>query len=309
MEIINVENFKEDRFETAIALGNFDGVHIGHQKLIKEMVENSKKFGLKSSVLLFNNHTKTVLEGKGPKLITSLKQKYDLIESLGVDIIYTMTFNENIMKLSPEEFVNGILIEKLNCKAVVVGTDYRFGHKASGNADLLRELGIRFNFLVNIVSPMYVDNEIVSSTKIRELITKGDLDMVKILLGRDYSLCGKVIHGKKMGTKLGFPTANIELLENYIVPKKGVYNTRTIIDNNKYLSATSVGYNPTFNEDILKIESHIIDFNENIYDKIVEIVFIKYLRDEFKFDTLDLLVEQMNKDIVTILSSQFTMHN
>ncbi len=300
MEIINIENFKENRFKTAIALGNFDGVHIGHQKLIKEMVENAKKNGLKSSVLLFHNHTKTVLEGKGPKLITSLKQKYDLIENLGVDIIYTMNFNENIMKLSPEEFVRGILIEKLKCKAVAVGTDYRFGHKASGNADLLTELGNKFNFLVNIVSPMYVDDEIVSSTKIRELIAEGDLDMAKILLGRDYSVLGNVIHGKKMGTKLGFPTANIELLENYIIPKKGVYNTRTIIDNNKYLSATSVGYNPTFNEDRLKIESHIIDFNDNIYGKTIELVFIQYLRDEFKFETLDLLKEQMGKDIMKV---------
>ena len=300
MEIINIENFKEDRFKTAIALGNFDGVHIGHQKLIKEMVENAKKNGLKSSVLLFHNHTKTVLEGKGPKLITSLNQKYDLIENLGVDIIYTMTFNENIMKLSPEEFVNRILIEKLKCKAVAVGTDYRFGHKASGNADLLTKLGDKFNLLVNIVSPMYVDDEIVSSTKIRELISEGDLDMAKILLGRDYSVFGNVIHGKKMGTKLGFPTANIELLENYIIPKKGVYNTRTIIDNNNYLSATSVGYNPTFSEDRLKIESHIIDFNDNIYGKTIELVFIKYLRDEFKFETLDLLKEQMGKDIMKV---------
>lgn len=300
MEIINIENFQEDRFETAIALGNFDGVHIGHQKLIKEMVENAKAFGLKSSVLLFNNHTKTVLEGKGPKLITSLKQKYDLIESLGVEIIYTMTFNENIMKLSPEEFVNGILIEKLNCKAVAVGTDYRFGHKASGNADLLKELGIKFNFFVNIVSPMYVDDEIVSSTKIRGLISEGDIDMAKILLGRDYSIKGRVIHGKKMGSKLGFPTANIELSENYIIPKNGVYNTRTIINNKEYLSATSVGYNPTFSEDRLKIESHIIDFNENIYDKSIELVFIKYLRDEFKFDTIELLKEQMGKDIMKV---------
>lgn len=300
MEIINIENFQEDRFETAIALGNFDGVHIGHQKLIKEMVENAKAFGLKSSVLLFNNHTKTVLEGKGPKLITSLKQKYDLIESLGVEIIYTMTFNENIMKLSPEEFVNGILIEKLNCKAVAVGTDYRFGHKASGNANLLKELGIKFNFFVNIVSPMYVDDEIVSSTKIRGLISEGDIDMAKILLGRDYSIKGRVIHGKKMGSKLGFPTANIELSENYIIPKNGVYNTRTIINNKEYLSATSVGYNPTFSEDRLKIESHIIDFNENIYDKSIELVFIKYLRDEFKFDTIELLKEQMGKDIMKV---------
>ena len=300
MEIINIENFKEDRFETAIALGNFDGVHIGHQKLIKEMAEISRKFGLKSSVLLFNNHTKTILDGKGPKLITSLKQKYDLIENLGVDIVYTMSFNENIMKLSPEEFVKGILIEKLNCKAVSVGTDYTFGYKKSGNANLLEKLGNKFHYFVNIVSPMYVNNEIVSSTKIRELIVKGDIDEAKALLGRDYSVRGKVVHGKKRGEKLGFPTANIELLDDYIIPRNGVYATRTIVDNKEYLSATSIGYNPTFEGNELKIESHIINFNFNIYDKVVELKFIRYLRDEYKFETIDLLKKQMHKDIMQV---------
>lgn len=300
MEIINIENLKEDRFETAIALGNFDGVHIGHQKLIKEMVDISKRFGLKSSVLLFNNHTKTILDGKGPKLITSLHQKTELIENLGVDIVYTMDFNENIMKLSPEEFVKGILVEKFNCKAVAVGTDYRFGFKKSGDADLLKKLGNKYNYIVSIVSPMYVNEEIVSSTKIRELIAEGDIEKSKILLGRDYSIKGKVVHGKKRGEKLGFPTANIELLEEYIIPKNGVYNTRTIIDNKEYLSATSVGYNPTFEVDELKIESHIIDFHDNIYDKVLELKFIRYLRDEYKFETIDLLKKQMHKDIMQV---------
>lgn len=297
MELIKIDNFNEDRFETAIALGNFDGVHLGHQSLIKKMISISNEEGLNSSVLLFENHTKSTIDGKGPSLITSKEQKYNLVHQLGVKTIYSMKFDEFIMKLTPEEFVTEILIKKLNAKAVVVGNDYRFGHKASGNAELLMELGIKHGLKIVIVDPLYVDGDIVSSTRIRHCILSGDVKGASKLLGRDYSILGKVVPGKKIGNKLGFPTANIEPLINFVLPKNGVYSTKTIVDGVKYISATSVGYNPTFRENSIKIESHIIGFAQDIYDMNIELVFVEYLRDEIKFESVELLKKQILLDI------------
>lgn len=300
MEFINVNDVNETRFETAIALGNFDGIHMGHQGLIKAMILKSKELGLKPSVLLFQNHTKMTLEGKGPQLLTTLEQKYSVLEDLGVEIIYTMEFNEQIMKLTPEEFVRDILVNKINIKAVIIGTDYRFGHKASGDANLLKELGNKYAFQVTILDPVYIDGNKVSSTLIRELLSKGDLEAVKLLLGREYTLTGKVVGGKKIGKTMGYPTANIELVYNSVIPKNGVYSTKTIVDGKTYLSATSVGFNPTFKEDSLKIETHILDFNGDLYGKVIRLVFVKYLRDELKFENIEELKKQIDKDIFQV---------
>lgn len=300
MEFINVNDVNETRFETAIALGNFDGIHMGHQGLIKAMILKSKELGLKPSVLLFQNHTKMTLEGKGPQLLTTLEQKYSVLEDLGVEIIYTMEFNEQIMKLTPEEFVRDILVNKINIKAVIIGTDYRFGHKASGDANLLKELGNKYAFQVTILDPVYIDGNKVSSTLIRELLSKGDLEAVKLLLGREYTLTGKVVGGKKIGKTMGYPTANIELVYNSVIPKNGVYSTKTIVDGKTYLSATSVGFNPTFKEDSLKIETHILDFNGDLYGKVIRLVFVKYLRDELKFENIEELKKQIDKDIFEV---------
>ena len=300
MELLKIENYVESRFGTAIALGNFDGVHVGHQKLILEMIKRANRNGLKSSVLLFQNHTKLFLDGVGPSLITSPEQKNDLIYKLGVEIIYSMIFNESVMKLSPEEFVTEILIKKLNVKTIVVGSDYRFGFKASGDSNLLMKLGDKFGIDVKIFEPVLIEGEVVSSTRIRDCLLSGKIEQARILLGRDYSLYGKVVSGKKIGKKLGFPTANIQPLVNYVIPQNGVYSTQTVVDEVKYLSATSVGYNPTFTENSIKIESHIIDFDSTIYGNTVELLFIKYLREEIKFDNLELLKKQIQDDIIEV---------
>ena len=300
MELINIENYIETRFKTAIALGNFDGVHLGHQKLITDMISNANSQGIKSSVLLFENHTKAFLDGTGPALISSPEQKNHLISELGVEIIYSMEFNEDVMKLSPEEFVIEILLKKLNAKAIVVGTDYRFGHKASGDSKLLKELGALYAFEVEIVQPVYINDEIVSSTKIRKYLSEGRIEIAKSLIGRDYTISGKVVAGKKIGNKLGFPTANIEPNINCVVPKNGVYRTVTIVDNKSYISATSVGYNPTFKESAIKIESHIIDFSDDIYGKTIELVFKEYIREEIKFESIELLQKQILNDILYV---------
>lgn len=297
MELLNVKEITGENSGTAIALGNFDGVHLGHQALIKEMIGIAQKNGYKSSVLMFENHTKSVIDGKGPSLITCMNQRYDILETLGVEIIYKMDFDKSIMNLSPEEFVSKILVDKLNVKAVVVGMDYKFGHKAAGNGQTLKDLGLKYNFKVKILDPIYMDGEIVSSTWVRKSILDGDMKQAKRLLGRNYSILGKVVQGKRIGNKLGFPTANMEPLINYVLPKNGVYSSETILDGVKYLSASSVGYNPTFNENVIKIESHIIGFTKNIYSLNIELVFIEYLRKEIKFDNIDLLKKQILDDI------------
>lgn len=223
MEIIDLLNYNETRFNTAIALGNFDGIHIGHQQLIETMVSKSKKLGIKSSLLLFKSHTKAIIDNNKPKMITNNQQKFKIAENLGVDIIYLLDFDDKIMKLSGEEFVKNIIIDKMNGKLVVVGFDYRFGYKASGNAEYLMELGKKYGVDVIVVDPIYNANEVISSSIIRDLIANGNIVDASNMLGRPYSILGRVIPGKNRGTKLGFPTANIEPIDNYVIPKNGVY--------------------------------------------------------------------------------------
>lgn len=300
MEVIDLLDYNETRFSTAIALGNFDGIHIGHQQLIKKMVSRSKELGIKSSLLLFKSHTKTIVDNNRPSMITNNQQKFRIAEELGVDIIYLLDFNDNIMKLSGEEFVKDIIMNKMNGKLLVVGFDYRFGYKASGDSSYLKELGEKNNIEVVILDPVYQEDKVISSSIIRELISAGNMSEVSKMLGRSYSIIGKVIPGKNRGNKLGFPTANIELTDNYVIPKNGVYMTNTIVDNKRYVSATNIGYNPTFGENTLKIETYILEFEGNIYGKTLEVEFLDFLRDDIKFESKEALIEQMKLDVETI---------
>lgn len=300
MEIINISNYKETRFQTGVALGNFDGIHLGHQKLINKIIEDSKESGLKSSILLFEDHTKLTINHKQPRLITTYEKKLEIIERLGVDIVYVMNFDEKIMSLSAEEFIKKIIVDKINSKLMVVGFDYRFGYKASGNSSVLLELGRKYNIDVRILKPIYEDEKIISSTEIRKLIYNGDVFKAKNLLGRPYSIIGKVIEGSNRGHKLGFPTANMEINSNLIIPKSGVYKTNSIINDKVYRSLTNIGYNPTFDEKKLKMETHILNFDKNIYGKEIEIVFLDFIRDDIKFDSKEALIEQLNKDVEAI---------
>lgn len=300
MEIIDLSKQAEDKVKTGVALGNFDGVHLGHRALIKTNVEISKEMGLAPSVLLFTNHTKTIL-GNKPDILTDNTQKMEILKDLKVERVYTIAFDEELMSLSPDEFVKTILVEKLNCKLVVVGFNYRFGHKASGNAKILKELGLKYGIKVVVVEAVVDEGDIMSSTRIRGLLKEGNIKMVNRSLGRNYLVKGKVIHGKNRGNKLGFPTANIEVDEN-LIPKEGVYATNTIIGGKSYLSATNIGYNPTFGDGVLKVETHILDFDGNLYDTDIEIEFLDYIRGDIKFDNKDDLIRQMEDDVKAIKS-------
>lgn len=302
MKKINVFDYKGSKANTAIALGNFDGVHIGHQKLIDRMIQKGKELNLTTSVLVFENHTKEVIRGTKQDLLTSVEQRNELIENLGVDMLFSLLFDKSIMSLSPEEFIVDVLIEKLNVKGIFVGTDYKFGYKAQGNAELLIELGKKHGIYIEIIEPLYIDDEIVSSTRIRNLIKEANFQESNRLLGRNYSIIGKIVPGKKLGRKLGFPTANIEPVTNYCLPKNGVYDTDTVVKSKSYKSASSIGFNPTFKESTLKIESHILDFTGSLYGEHIELVFYEYLRDELKFEDLESLIKQMSLDVIKVKS-------
>lgn len=300
MEIIDLNSCKVELNGNAVALGNFDGVHIGHQELINSNINEAKKRNLKSTVLVFRNHTKEILKKNGDskiQLLTSFDQKIDILKGFGLDTLYIADFNENLMKLSPEEFVDNILLKKLNTKLVTVGFNYRFGYKASGDVELLKKIGLDKGIDVNIIPPVYVGHEIVSSTAIRNSIKAGDIKKANRFLGRNFTIIGSVVKGKNRGRKLGFPTANIKLIDNYVLPKQGVYITNTIVDGEKLISLTNIGYNPTFNEDELKIETYILDFNGNLYGKTLQIQFIDFIRDDVKFNTAQELIEQIEKDV------------
>ena len=297
MNIIELHDDYKSIENTAIALGNFDGIHIGHQNLIERMIEISKINNLISSVLIFENHTKSITSNTSPSLLTNNEQKLNILKKLGVENIYLMKFDEKIMKLSPYEFINNILIDKLNCKSVVVGYNYKFGYKASGNTDTLKKICSENDIYTEIVNPVYHEDKIVSSTLIRSLLTYGKIDIANKLLGRFYTIKGEVVHGKGIGTKLGFPTANIKLTDNFVIPKNGVYSTLTTIGDKTYKSATSVGFNPTFQEKSLKIENHIIGFNDLLYGNIIDISFVEYIRPEISFDKVEDLVNRMIEDV------------
>lgn len=300
MEIIKVENYKEDRFKIGIVLGNFDGIHLGHKKLILSMINDSKNSNLVPAVLLFSKHPKEVISGKSPELLTSLEDKEDMLKKMGVKIVYQADFTEEFKDLSPEEFVKQILIDQLNVDSIFVGFDYRFGHKALGDATLLKKIGEKYNLRVTIIDPVYDKKRVLSSTEIRNHIRSGNIKLANEMLGRSYKIKGRVVHGNKIGNKLGFPTANIELISNYPVPKIGVYKTNTFIDGVRYLSLTNIGTNPTIGGGTIKIETYILDFNKLIYGKILEIDFIEYLRGELRFPNLNQLKLQMQADLESI---------
>ncbi|HHV39416.1 MAG TPA: bifunctional riboflavin kinase/FAD synthetase [Tepidimicrobium sp.] len=301
MEIIDLDGYIEKRYKTAVALGNFDGIHIGHRYLISSMVKKAKKNNLKSSVLLFKNHTRDILKDDGKlNILTSNEQKLNIIEDLGVKIVYTMKFDRDVMRLTGKEFIENIILKKLNSKLVTIGFDYKFGYRASGDSHHLKEIGQQKGFLVDIIDPVSLEGDIVSSTAIRELIKLGNIEKANKFLGRNYIIEGRVVSGKNRGTKLGFPTANMELGYDYMVPKPGVYKTYTLLNDRKYSSITSIGYSPTFSDDELKIETHILNFNSSIYGEKIRVEFIDFIRDNIKFGTAEELIRQIEKDIQTI---------
>lgn len=280
-----------------IALGSFDGVHIGHLKLIESIISKAKKLNCKSMIYTFLDHPKkTLYPNCLPEIITSDRLRMRIFKKYGLDSIYLENFI-NIKNMNSENFISEVLIKKFQIKCVVAGYNFRFGLNKNGDTKVLKMLGEKYGFEVLIIEPVIIKGNIVSSSLIRELLKDGEVEITKEYLGRYFSINGIVIHGRKNGCKIGIRTANIEVEKDIVLPKKGVYFTSTVIDNIEYKSVTNIGYNPTFNGKKISIETHIIDFNDYIYDTDVEVVFLKWHREEKYFSSINELKQQINYDI------------
>ena len=279
-------------------IGNFDGVHLGHQKLIARVRDRARILNISSVVITFDPHPLRVLvDKKTPPFITLTKQKLELISKLEVDYVLCIKFTKELAVLEPEEFVQKYLAKGLKVKELIIGYDYAFGKGRKGNYELLKRLGEKFGFTVEQLPPVMVDGAIVSSTRIRDLVQAGRVWEARNLLGRFYRVQGKVITGQKRGGPLlGFPTANI-CLKDELFPKTGVYAVWVEVLGQIKPGVANIGYNPTFGNDYLSVEVHILDFKQNIYGQDIRVHFVQRLRSEKKFSGLNELKKQIQADI------------
>jgi len=284
---------------TAVGLGNFDGLHVGHMALINTLTNEARINGLHSIIYTFTKHPENILRKKlFTPLLTTVGKRIQLLEGTPLDCLYFDEFDEDFSRLKPENFVREILLDRLGARLVVAGFNYRFGYMGQGDVNLLRELGRKYNFRVIVIPPVKVDNEVVSSTAIREYVARGDMENVFRLLGRHYSITGEVMDGKRLGRRIGFPTANLHPEEYLIMPHNGVYITKTLYNGEFYSSLTNIGLNPTFG-DVARIsaETHILNFDRDIYRSSIEVFFLKKLRNEKKFRNAEELSAQIRRDV------------
>ncbi len=284
---------------TGVGLGNFDGLHIGHMALINTLISECRLHGLHSVVYTFTKHPDHMLRKTliSP-LITTNEQKAKLLSSADLDTLCYQEFDENYSRLSPDEFIQNILIDRLKIKLAVVGFNYHFGYMGKGDVEYLKKSGEKYGFRVIVVPPVKVNAEIVSSTLIRSYIKKGNMDRVFQLLGRHFSLHGTVVGGRRIGRTLGFPTANILAHPNMIVPANGVYITKTKFEGKWVNSITNVGIAPTIrDENLFSIETHLLDYDGDLYGKAIEVCFIQKLRGEKRFESVEALKAQVAQDL------------
>lgn len=282
---------------SCVALGNFDGVHVGHRQLIGSAVEKAREKGLASAVFTFSNHPKSLIPGAKPvKNIVYQEEKEALIEALGVDYYFNFAFTKEIMTMPPETFVKTFLADKMNAKEIFCGFNYHFGYKGEGDTKLLRILGAKYGFHVNEVKAVSIDGDVVSSTLIRNMIMAGEMEECAKYLGRNYDIGGEVVVGNRLGRTIGFPTSNIMIDESMVTPPNGVYITYCIYNGVKYPSITNVGIKPTIGSFKKNMETHIFNFDKELYGKQIKVEFIKKTRDEVKFRNIEELSAQIAKD-------------
>ncbi|GAB6111558.1 bifunctional riboflavin kinase/FAD synthetase [Desulfomicrobium escambiense] len=283
---------------SCVTIGNFDGVHIGHQRLIARVRDLAAGLGVPSVVITFEPHPLRFFTGKKtPPFITLYEQRAELIKALGIDHLLCLEFNQELASMDPAEFVRRILVEGLQVRELVIGYDYAFGKGRAGNYGLLTVLGKQWGFGVEQLEPVMVDQAIVSSTRIRDLVEAGDVWAAKPLLGRFYRVSGAVVHGQNRGGRLlGFPTANVHLVDE-LFPKTGVYCCWAELDGQVHQAVANIGYNPTFGNDVLSVEVHVLDLDRDLYGKTLKVHFVQRLRGERKFSSLDELKSQIGKDV------------
>jgi riboflavin kinase/FMN adenylyltransferase len=285
----------------AVTIGNFDGVHLGHQALLRRTAEKARAAALPAVVITFSPHPLRVIRGDAaPPLLMTLARKLQCFEDLGIDLALVLPFTPQSAASSPEDFARDIFVNALNTRDLVIGYDYAFGKGRRGNAALLARLGDQCGFRLEQLDPVVLDGEIISSTRIRRALLAGDPAAAARLLGRPHSVDGEVIHGMHRGGKLlGFPTANLRLSEDLLLPKPGVYAVLAELSGvpSRLRGVANVGKNPTFGDETLHLETHLLDMHSDIYSRHLDIHFIRRLRDERKFPSIPGLIAQISLDI------------
>ncbi len=287
------------QMSTAVAMGKFDGVHIGHKKLLAEILEQ-KKNGLKACVFTFDPTPAVFFGLSDGKELTTKEEKRALFEEMGIDILVEFPMNEETAKMAPDVFVKTVLVETLGAAYVAAGTDVSFGHKGAGNAKLLQSMSIEYGYQVKLIDKLCVEGREVSSTFVREALEKGEVALAAGLLGEAYAVRGTVVHGRKLGRTLGFPTVNLVPEECKLMPRNGVYRSVVTIDGKEYKGISNVGYKPTVSGDrkTCGVETYIYDFQEEIYGKEIKVAFCEFCRPEKKFDSVEELKEQIKQDML-----------
>ena len=298
-----LENYSS-KSPSVITIGTFDGVHIGHRKIINQLTTISSTENFVSILLSFFPHPKMVLQSNNEiKLINTINEKQDLLNDLNLDFLIIKEFTKEFSRLSALEFVRDILVNKLNAKHIIIGYDHHFGRNRTANIQQLREFGELYDFTVTEILAQDIDNIAVSSTKIRKALNNGDIKLANNYLGYNYFFNGTVVHGNNIGKTISFPTANIKIDESYkLVPKNGVYIVKSLIDKKCVFGMMNIGTNPTFNRHNQSIEIHFLDFNKDIYNQSLSVEMITRIRSEKKFSSVENLKKQLELDKVTTLS-------
>ncbi len=298
MEIAHsIFNFNPSQ-KTIVTIGTFDGVHIGHKKIIQKLIKEAKSSDKKSVLLTFFPHPRMVLQKDvSIKLINTIDERAKYLENLGLDYLIIHPFSKEFSRLTALDFVRDILVNQLNTSKLIIGYDHHFGKNREGNIEQLTEYSHLYDFTVEEIPAQDIDEVSVSSTKIRKALAAGELKTANKYLGYNFSIMGKVVNGKQLGGKIGFPTANIDVSENYkLIPKTGVYIIKSIIDTKVVFGMMNIGNRPTVNGTHQTIEVHFFDFNQDLYSKELTVDLLYFLRDEQKFDSIDDLTTQLHKD-------------
>ncbi|SHJ90942.1 riboflavin kinase / FMN adenylyltransferase [Reichenbachiella agariperforans] len=282
-----------------VTSGTFDGVHIGHQKILKKIVKAAQKAGGKSVVLTFWPHPRFVLfpDDTSLKLLTTFEEKAAILEEVGIDYLVKIAFTPAFSQLSSQEFIQDVLVDRIGTRKLIIGYDHKFGKNREGSFEYLKEHSQLFNFDVEEIPRQDIDDVGVSSTKIRKALLEGNVHLAHEYMGRPYEITGTVVSGKKIGSEIGFPTANIRLGAHYkVIPKDGVYAIKVRLDGQEKDAMLNIGFRPTVEGVHRVIEAHIFDFQQDIYDQEITVSFIQYMRGEQKFDSLTRLQEQLKID-------------
>ncbi len=297
--ITSINDIPADLHGSVVTIGNFDGVHLGHQSIFKQVVADARQVNGKAVVITFDPHPKMVLhpERRPFYLITTISEKAALIAQTGIDALIIISFSLEFAKTTAGEFVNHILWDKLRIRKIIIGHDYAFGRNKEGNEAFLAAHGKRLGFEVQVIHAFSIGDTVISSTRVRNALTAGEIRLASEWLGRPYSLAGTVVRGHQRGAGLGFPTANIQS-DKLPLPPDGVYAVVVCLDGNRYRSVLNIGNNPTFGDAARTVEAFILDFKGDVYDKDIEVLFIDRIRPEIKFDGPEKLIAQIKQDIV-----------